>query len=190
MQFVTIGDMSEVRVEIALTQEMLPNVSVGQTARITIPSRGDTVLTGQLVRISPFPVEGTYSAEAEIDVPNPEGLLRPGMFVTAEILYGESEQATLVPNSALYENPTTGQQGIYMAPSLGLFPLALGLGAGAALQASLARVVIGGLLTSTLITLILIPVVYVSAYAVMDRPTTQSKIRNRKSEIGVTLRFR
>lgn len=45
---------------------------------------------------------------------------------------------------------------------LGLLPLSLGLGAGGELQASLARVVIGGLTASTLITLILIPVVYVS----------------------------
>jgi HAE1 family hydrophobic/amphiphilic exporter-1 len=46
---------------------------------------------------------------------------------------------------------------------LGLVPLALGIGAGAEIQAALARVVIGGLVASTLITLILIPVAYVSA---------------------------
>ncbi len=45
---------------------------------------------------------------------------------------------------------------------LGLVPLALGLGAGAEIQAALARVVIGGLTASTLITLLLIPVAYVS----------------------------
>lgn len=43
---------------------------------------------------------------------------------------------------------------------LGLFPLSLGLGEGGEAQAPLARVVIGGLLSSTLITLVLIPVVY------------------------------
>ncbi|MEZ5402902.1 MAG: efflux RND transporter permease subunit [Bryobacteraceae bacterium] len=43
---------------------------------------------------------------------------------------------------------------------LGLAPMALGIGEGAELQAPLARVVIGGLLTSTMITLIVIPVVY------------------------------
>jgi HAE1 family hydrophobic/amphiphilic exporter-1 len=43
---------------------------------------------------------------------------------------------------------------------LGLLPLAIGLGAGAEIQAPLARVVIGGLLASTLVTLFLIPVVY------------------------------
>jgi HAE1 family hydrophobic/amphiphilic exporter-1 len=46
---------------------------------------------------------------------------------------------------------------------LGLFPLALGLGGGANLQAPLARVVIGGLLASTFITLVLIPALYISA---------------------------
>ncbi len=52
---------------------------------------------------------------------------------------------------------------------LGLFPLALGWGAGAEIQASLARVVIGGLTASTLITLLLIPVVYVMSNAAMER---------------------
>ncbi len=43
---------------------------------------------------------------------------------------------------------------------LGLLPLALGLGDGGEAQAPLARVVIGGLASSTLITLIVVPVVY------------------------------
>jgi HAE1 family hydrophobic/amphiphilic exporter-1 len=43
---------------------------------------------------------------------------------------------------------------------LGLVPMSLGIGEGAELQAPLARVVVGGLITSTLITLVVIPVVY------------------------------
>lgn len=45
---------------------------------------------------------------------------------------------------------------------LGLGPMALGLGEGSELQAPMARVVIGGLATSTLITLVFIPVMYVA----------------------------
>jgi len=44
--------------------------------------------------------------------------------------------------------------------ALGLVPMALGIGEGAELQAPLARVVIGGLLTSTLITLVFVPAMY------------------------------
>lgn len=43
---------------------------------------------------------------------------------------------------------------------LAMVPLAVGIGVGAEIQAALARVVIGGLLVSTLITLFLIPIVY------------------------------
>ena len=46
------------------------------------------------------------------------------------------------------------------ATMLGLVPMALGLGEGAELQAPLARVVIGGLLTSTIITLVFVPTIY------------------------------
>ncbi|MCH8557794.1 MAG: efflux RND transporter permease subunit [Balneolia bacterium] len=52
---------------------------------------------------------------------------------------------------------------------LALMPLAFGIGAGAELQASLARVVIGGLTASTFITLFLIPIVYVTVASVMER---------------------
>ncbi len=47
-----------------------------------------------------------------------------------------------------------------IATMLGLVPMAMGLGDGGELQAPLARVVIGGLLASTLVTLVLVPAVY------------------------------
>ncbi|SET37130.1 hydrophobic/amphiphilic exporter-1, HAE1 family [Natronincola peptidivorans] len=47
-----------------------------------------------------------------------------------------------------------------LTTALGLLPLAIGIGEGAEVQAPMATVVIGGLLLSTLLTLVLIPVVY------------------------------
>ncbi|MEL0011420.1 MAG: efflux RND transporter permease subunit, partial [Bacteroidota bacterium] len=51
---------------------------------------------------------------------------------------------------------------------LGLLPLSFGFGAGAEIQASLARVVIGGLTASTLVTLVFIPVVYINSGKLLD----------------------
>lgn len=56
-----------------------------------------------------------------------------------------------------------------LTTTLGLLPLAIGIGPGAEIQAALARVVIGGLLASTLVTLLLIPVLYDTAHGVSDR---------------------
>jgi HAE1 family hydrophobic/amphiphilic exporter-1 len=47
-----------------------------------------------------------------------------------------------------------------LAAMLGLVPMAIGIGEGGELQAPLARVVIGGLLASTMVTLVLVPSVY------------------------------
>ena len=47
-----------------------------------------------------------------------------------------------------------------IATVLGLVPMSLGIGEGAELQAPLARVVIGGLIASTMITLVFVPTVY------------------------------
>lgn len=63
---------------------------------------------------------------------------------------------------------------------LGLLPMALGIGEGAELQAPLARVVIGGLTTSTLITLILIPVLYYIAEALDERVRSRSAAREQE----------
>jgi len=52
---------------------------------------------------------------------------------------------------------------------LGLLPMALGLGTGAELRAPMARAVFGGLLSSTLITLILIPTIYYLVESVRER---------------------
>ena len=52
---------------------------------------------------------------------------------------------------------------------LGLFPLALGIGAGAEIQAALARVVLGGLVASTLVTLVFIPALYLGAHGLVAR---------------------
>lgn len=47
-----------------------------------------------------------------------------------------------------------------LAAALGILPLAIGLGAGSELRAPMARAIVGGVITSTILTLFVIPVVY------------------------------
>ncbi len=120
-QLFLIGDLTKLKIEIVLTENMLNRIKVGQTAHILVENaQGEqTTINAKVSRISPFLNEVTRSTEAEIDVENVNGLLRPGMFVPVDVLFGESEQATLIPTSALYNNPTTGEDGVYIARSLG-----------------------------------------------------------------------
>jgi HAE1 family hydrophobic/amphiphilic exporter-1 len=65
-----------------------------------------------------------------------------------------------------------------LAACLGLFPLALGIGSGGELQAPMGRTVIGGLLLSTVITLVIVPVLY-SIMDDMHRKKADGKARKK-----------
>jgi HAE1 family hydrophobic/amphiphilic exporter-1 len=64
---------------------------------------------------------------------------------------------------------------------IGLIPLALGLGEGGEAQAPMARAVIGGLLSSTLITLVFVPVVYSIFERLKPGATSAGKIETANS---------
>ncbi len=114
----TVGRLEQVRVEVPVTQGILADVKRGQRVEIGVQGSTAPPIVSAVSRISPFLAAGSYSAEVEIDVPNPAGALVPGMFVTVDIYYGESEEATLVPASAIYDHPTTGEVGVYLATDM------------------------------------------------------------------------
>ncbi|HKI46838.1 MAG TPA: efflux RND transporter periplasmic adaptor subunit [Balneolales bacterium] len=119
-QLMLLGELDRVKVRAELTELMSVKIEVGQ--RVTIQPEDTTSfkpMRAVISRISPFLDPVTHSTMAEIDLKNPGLKLKPGMFVSVDIFYGESQQATLVPNSALFQNPVTGETGIYVAASLG-----------------------------------------------------------------------
>ena len=118
-QLFIVGDLNDARITISLTEQMLGYIKTGQRAVIKSESMTDRVVEGEVSRISPFLGMGSFSTEAEIDVENIRDLLLPGMFVTVDIMYGESEQATIIPISAIYRHPRTGETGVYVAPDYG-----------------------------------------------------------------------
>lgn len=107
----TLGSLDSVRIEVTLTDRMLAFIDAGQRAEVRA---ADASLPASLSRISPFLHPVAHSTEAELDLANPDHSLKPGMFVTVDVFYGESEEATLVPLSALYEHPGTGVTGVYV----------------------------------------------------------------------------
>lgn len=70
-----------------------------------------------------------------------------------------------------------------MTTILGMFPLALGLGSGSETYAPLATVVIGGLLVSTLLTLLVVPVMY----SILEDLGARFRNRQRKETAGEVL---
>ncbi len=85
-----IADLSTVWVEIMVYADDVPNVHAGQNVIARSASVGGEA-NGRIWFVSPIIGEETRSARAIVELPNPEGLWRPGLFVTAEILTDEIE---------------------------------------------------------------------------------------------------
>lgn len=113
----TLGQLDSVRIEVVLTDKMLNYIKEGQRAEIGTEDNTNDPLSAPISRITPFLHPITHSTTGEIDLLNPDNRLKSGMFVTVDVFYGESDQAPLIPMSAIYENPSTGVTGVYVCQS-------------------------------------------------------------------------
>ncbi len=99
------------------------------------------------------------------------GIVVTNAIVLIDRVQTNRKQRGMDAREALVEGGRTRLRPILMtaiATILALMPLAIGLTEGALIASELARVVIGGLLTSTLLTLVIVPVIY----SLLDRLTT------------------
>lgn len=71
--------------------------------------------------------------------------------------------------------------------SLGFLPMALSNGAGAEVQRPLATVVIGGLISSTFLTLIVLPILYIIMEKMSRKKVKRKKLRTAATTIGILL---
>jgi RND family efflux transporter MFP subunit len=109
-----VGGLDRVIIEVTLTEEMLTRVRPDLPVVIRPRDPGVAPIEASLTRVSPFLAAESFTTVGEIDLDNRDGRLRSGMFVTVQILYGTTDEATLVPTSAFWEDPRTGQRGVFV----------------------------------------------------------------------------
>lgn len=110
---VSVLDISTLLAVIYVVERDYPKVSAGMSAAVTTDAYPDSVFEGRVVRIAPRLEETSRQARTEIEVPNPQGLLKPGMFVRVEMLFGVHDDASVVPSEALARRD--GSQGVFLA---------------------------------------------------------------------------
>ncbi|WP_017931477.1 efflux RND transporter periplasmic adaptor subunit [Robiginitomaculum antarcticum] len=96
----TIVDDSEVWADIAVYKQDISSIRVG--APVVLKSDSGEVLAQSTVAfVLPVIDETSRTATARVIINNPDGTLRPGQFVTAEISVGTSKSVVRVPESAV-----------------------------------------------------------------------------------------
>jgi cobalt-zinc-cadmium efflux system membrane fusion protein len=97
----TIADLSEVWIICDVYENDLPMVHVGQTTDIRLNAYPDRVVTGTISEIDAILDPSIRTAKVRIQVPNPDHLMRIGMFATATFHGHRLEDHVSVPASAI-----------------------------------------------------------------------------------------
>ena len=113
-----IADLSQVWAEADVFEAQMTDVKVGHRAVITSPSYPARSFVGKVSFVTPFLTPETRSMKVRVPLSNPDGILKPDMFVTASLQAPEN-QALAVPASAVL---TTGKrQIVYVEAEAGRF---------------------------------------------------------------------
>jgi RND family efflux transporter MFP subunit len=79
---------------------------VGQTAQVICDAFGAQQFAGRVVRLAPVLRQETRSGEVEIEIANPTGRLKPGMFAKVELRVNRRRELLLAPDGALIKTPS------------------------------------------------------------------------------------
>lgn len=102
----TVMDLDTIRIYVSVPQETALWANQGIPAVLTARELPGQEFLGAITRTTTALDPSTRTLLVEIDLPNPNHRLRPGMFVTAKLILEEHPQALALPPAALVSDKT------------------------------------------------------------------------------------
>jgi HlyD family secretion protein len=96
----TVARTDTVRIFVAVPEMDSPLVQAGRTGYVSVQAIPDRRFEGKVARTS-WALGPNRTLNTEVDLTNPAGLLRPGMYATAHIVLEEHPNAYAIPSSAI-----------------------------------------------------------------------------------------
>jgi RND family efflux transporter MFP subunit len=93
-----------IRVWVYVPQDSAFGVKPGVEAVIRVPAMPNLTFHGKVARIADALQPGTRTLLTEVDVPNPDGALQPGVYCTVQLKIPRQSPALIVPASAIIFN--------------------------------------------------------------------------------------
>lgn len=97
----TIVRTSVLRLRIDIPEQSIGKIATGQNISLQVSAYPDRNFAGTVVRMSPSVNATARTMIVEAEVPNTEGLLKPGQFATVRVTQSKPEPAVMVPVSAV-----------------------------------------------------------------------------------------
>lgn len=121
----TIADLSTVWLYADIYEYELPWVAVGQAVEVTVEGAPGETFAGTVAFIEPVLREATRTVRVRVNLPNPDGHLRPGMFAKAVIRAALGTDGRRVPSPLAGKwvcpmHPDVAQDGSGTCPLCGM----------------------------------------------------------------------
>ncbi|OGL63527.1 MAG: hypothetical protein A3J27_16215 [Candidatus Tectomicrobia bacterium RIFCSPLOWO2_12_FULL_69_37] len=101
MEMFTVTDLSDVWVVADIYEQDFEAVNVGSEATVTSPAYPGLFIRGRVSYIDPRVDPQTRTAKVRLEVPNTDGRLRLGMYMTVSFSTPGEERVTVVPQAAV-----------------------------------------------------------------------------------------
>jgi membrane fusion protein (multidrug efflux system) len=103
---VTVMQVNPLKINVNITEQYYPLIKRGLKAKVTADVYQDELFTGTVFRVSPTVNSGTRAFTAEVELPNKNDLLKPGMFVRVSMDLGEVETFVVPASNVLVQEGT------------------------------------------------------------------------------------
>jgi RND family efflux transporter MFP subunit len=103
---VTVMQVNPLKVVVSISEQYYPLIKKGMKADVIADVYKNDKFTGTVYRISPTINSGTRSFNVELELPNTNDLLKPGMFVRVSMDLGEVETFVVPANTVLVQEGT------------------------------------------------------------------------------------
>jgi len=104
-EIVTLQTLDPINVDFTVPQRELSRIRTGQPVTAEVDAHPGEAFSGQVVAISPRVEQTTRNVSVRARLGNSEGLLRPGMFVQAQVRLPTRENVVTLPQTAITYNP-------------------------------------------------------------------------------------
>ena len=112
---VSVVDIRTVRMVANLVEKDMKRVPVGTAAAVEVDAFPGEKFSGRVSRVAPVFDPATRTAEMEIEIPNGQFRLKPGMYSRVQLVVDSRANALTVPRNALVE--LDGKPGVFIASS-------------------------------------------------------------------------
>jgi len=110
---ISIMNLSMVKLLVSIPEAYFPTVKKGMVSTITLDIYPDKTFKGKVDKIYPTIDNMTKTFTVEIIIPNPNQLLRPGMFAKAELNLGQID-ALIVPAYAVLKQTGSNERFVFI----------------------------------------------------------------------------